>query len=367
MAKREKLRGNIVTPRGMGVGEVLFEDTISAVTIEREGHLDQDAPMVLPGFIDLHLHGGGGADVMEGHRALETLCRYHAQMGTTSLMATTVTAPFEQLVVIITSIGEAMSPARHGQSRILGAHLEGPYISSAKLGAQPDYVQHFERSALEQLRLGTVTKIVTLAGECIAEVSDLRWLASKGVRVQLGHSAGSYEQCLTAIDAGAHGFTHLFNAMAGFHHRAPGVVGAALAHATYSELIADGIHVHPGAIQVALRSIPKLYCVSDATAAAGMPDGPFKLGSHHVHKCPNGVYLPDGTLAGSSSCLHEALLTMLDVGQSWVEAVQRVATFPADYLGATNLGRLEPGCISDIVVLHPDRTIKGVFLGGKLL
>lgn len=367
MANIKKLRGNIVTPTGIQYGELSFGDRIIAIdapSAPRKGEVH-----ILPGYIDLHIHGGGGADAMEGSKALHTLSGYHGSVGTTSIMATTVTAPFPELKSIIAAIAEAQAvPDRDRRgSRVLGAHLEGPYINRAKLGAQPDFVQSFAREQLEELGLGTTTKIVTLASEALADLDDLSWLAAKGVRVQLGHSAGSYEQGCAALSAGAQGFTHLFNAMSAFHHRKPGMVGAALAHATYSELIADGVHVHEGAIQVALRAIPKLYCVSDATAAAGMPDGAFKLGDHTVQKCPNGVYLPDGTLAGSSSCMHDALLTMLAIDGDLPKAVDRVATYPADYIGRMDLGRLHPGCMADMVVLGADRSIIDVYLGGNLL
>lgn len=371
MTNRKKLRGNIVTPNAVVYGDLVFENTIVAIEAVKDTPA-ADAPMILPGFVDLHIHGGGGADVMQGGTAVETLAAYHASVGTTSLMATTVTAPFEQLAEIIEGVGATISRQQKGQltlaeSRVLGVHLEGPYISPKKLGAQPDHVQSFDREQLQQLGLGDITKIVTVASECVGEPEQLGWLAAQGVRVQLGHSAASYEECEAALCAGAHGFTHLFNAMSGFHHREPGVVGAALAHATYSELIADGIHVHPGAIKAALRAIPKLYCVSDATAAAGMPDGQFALGDHLVTKCPNGVYLPDGTLAGSSSCLYDALITMIGVGESWPSAVRRVATYPADYAKMPNIGRLELGCLSDIVVLEPNLQIREIYLNGNLL
>ena len=126
-------------------------------------------------------------------------------------------------------------------------------------------------------------------------------LCDAGYRIQIGHTSGSYDEGVQAMACGARGFTHLFNAMSGLHHREPGMVGAALAHAQYAEIIPDLIHVHPGAIRVALRAIPCLYCVTDSTAATGMPDGEYRLGSHTVYKCLGGVRLADGTLAGSTS------------------------------------------------------------------
>ncbi len=138
---------------------------------------------------------------------------------------------------------------------------------------------------------------------------------------------------MAALEAGASSFTHLYNAMTGLHHREPGIVGAALAHARYAELIPDLLHVHPGAIRVALRSIPCLYCVTDSTAAAGMPDGQYKLGSHTVTKCLGGVRLPDGTLAGSTLTMDQALRNLVKIGLPLAEASQRLSQFLADYLG----------------------------------
>ncbi len=148
------------------------------------------------------------------------------------------------------------------------------------------------------------------------------------MRLQIGHTLGSYEDGVAALEAGASSFTHLYNAMTGLHHREPGIVGAALAHARYAELIPDLLHVHPGAIRVALRSIPCLYCVTDSTAAAGMPDGQYKLGSHTVTKCLGGVRLPDGTLAGSTLTMDQALRNLVKIGLPLAEASQRLSQFP---------------------------------------
>ena len=142
----------------------------------------------------------------------------------------------------------------------------------------------------------------------------IRTLSERGVRMQIGHTLGSYEEGVAALAAGATSFTHLYNAMSPLHHREPGIVGAALAHAKYAELIPDLLHVHPGAMRVALRSIPCLYCVTDSTAAAGMPDGEYKLGSHTVTKCLGGVRLADGTLAGSTLTMDQALRNLVKIG-----------------------------------------------------
>ncbi|MCX7172572.1 MAG: amidohydrolase family protein, partial [Proteobacteria bacterium] len=169
----------------------------------------------------------------------------------------------------------------------------------------------------------------------------------------------------TALDRGAGGFTHLFNAMSGLHHRQPGMVGAALARAQYAEIIPDLVHVHPVAIRVALRAIPRLYCVTDSTAAAGMPDGEYRLGSHTVTKCLGGVRLADGTLAGSTLTMIQALHNLVgELELDLADASRRVSTHAADYLGMPERGRLAPGAWADLVVLGRDLQLLDVFVEG---
>jgi N-acetylglucosamine-6-phosphate deacetylase len=185
------------------------------------------------------------------------------------------------------------------------------------------------------------------------------------MKVQIGHTAGSYDDGVAALAHGASGFTHLFNAMSGFHHRAPGMVGAALAHAQYAELIPDLLHVHPGAIRAALRSIPRLFCVTDSTAAAGMPDGDYALGRQVVHKCAGGVRLDDGTLAGSVLTMDQALRNLIALGMDVAEASLRTSTYAADYLGLADRGRLATGHYADVVVLDRQFALKAVYVEGE--
>jgi N-acetylglucosamine-6-phosphate deacetylase len=153
--------------------------------------------------------------------------------------------------------------------------------------------------------------------------------------------------------------------MPGLHHREPGMAGAALAHARFAEIIPDLLHVHPGAIKVALRCIPQLYCVTDSTAAAGMPDGQYMLGRQTVHKCMGGVRLADGTLAGSTLTMDQALRNLVAIGLDLADASRRVSTNAADYLGETRRGRLAPGCHADLVVLDRDLKLKAVYIEGE--
>ena len=247
---------------------------------------------------------------------------------------------------------------------MLGVHLEGPYINPGRLGAQPDFAITATLADVLALHALAPLRLVTLAPELPGHIELIVALRAQGFVVQIGHSAGSFEDGVAALAAGATGFTHLFNAMTGLHHREPGMVGAALAHAERAEIIPDLLHVHPGAIRVALRAIPGLYCVTDSTAAAGMPDGDYRLGRHTVTKCLGGVRLPDGTLAGSTLTMDQALRNLVGLGLSLAEASRRTATIAAEHLGLADRGALAPGAWADVVVLDASLQLQRVLIEG---
>jgi len=365
-----QISGNILTPRGFVSGQIEFGDDgrvlrLSGELLDESRVRDSSRALVLPGFVDLHVHGGGGRDIMQGGDALLRVSEMHARHGTTSLLATTMTAPVEDLELAFAAMrtfGVQRSPAG---ARVLGVHLEGPYISRAKLGAQPDFVRTVQTSELQRLHALFPIRLITLAPEVPGNMDLIESLCNAGFLVQIGHTLGTYEQGLQALSKGAGGFTHLFNAMTGLDHRAPGMVGLALAHANFAEIIPDLIHVHPGAIRVALRAIPGLYCVTDSTAAAGMPDGEYRLGRHTVTKCLGGVRLADGTLAGSTLTMDQAFRNLVnELGLSISEASGRVATHAADYLGMGDRGRLAVGGWGDAVLLDRDLELLDVYVEG---
>lgn len=365
------LAGHVLTPSGFITGHITFgaDGRISAIdgtpADEQAVRDDTRLPLVLPGFIDLHVHGGGGRDIMEGGDAVHRVAELHAQHGTTSLLATTMTAPMSDLVTAFTALGPACAQPQPGAARVLGVHLEGPYINAGKLGAQPNFARPAQADELRELNALAPIKLITLAPEIPGNMDLIEGLVASGYRVQLGHTLGSYDDGVQALARGAGGFTHLFNAMTGFHHREPGMVGAALAHATYSEIIPDLLHAHPGAMRVALRTIPCLFCVTDSTAASGMPDGDYRLGRHKVTKCLGGVRLADGTLAGSTLTMDQALRNLVEaLGLDLRDASRRVATHAADYLGLPERGRLAPGAWADAVVLDRDLQLQDVFTEG---
>ncbi|WP_447096398.1 N-acetylglucosamine-6-phosphate deacetylase [Pseudomonas sp. CF10PS3] len=359
---------NILTPHGWIRGRLVHEHgKVTAIEGVPCDPTQNDLPYLLPGFIDLHVHGGGGKDIMEGIDAFETITRTHVRFGTTSLLATTMTAPVDEISSVLGQLGGFCEQRPAGSARVLGVHLEGPYINPGKLGAQPNFAHTALMEEVESyLRLAPI-RVITIAPEIAGHDALIRTLSERGVRMQIGHTLGSYEEGVAALAAGATSFTHLYNAMSPLHHREPGIVGAALAHAKYAELIPDLLHVHPGAIRVALRSIPCLYCVTDSTAAAGMPDGEYKLGSHTVTKCLGGVRLVDGTLAGSTLTMDQALRNLVKIGLPISEASQRLSQFPADYLGLEERGRLQPGSFADCVRLDRSLQLTDVMVEGETI
>ena len=371
-AARSALYGHILTPHGFVRGELVQEDGRVAAVNGQPVCDDtvRDSPEVailLPGFIDLHVHGGGGLDTMASSDtvdAITLIARTHARHGTTALLATTMTAPRDEIEAALRALAPRIAQRAAGAARVLGVHLEGPYINPGRLGAQPDFATPATLADVLALHALAPIKLITIAPELPGHLELIVTLRQKGFVVQIGHSAGRYEDGVAALQAGATGFTHLFNAMTGLHHREPGMAGAALAHAERAEIIPDLLHVHPGAIRVALRAIPGLYCVTDSTAATGMPDGDYALGRHTVTKCLGGVRLADGTLAGSTLTMDQAFRNLVGLGQSLANASRRTATIAADHLGLADRGRLVPGAWADLVVLDAALRLQAVWVEG---
>jgi len=362
------LEGDILTPGGFVRGALQIDGAriagVAGTPVPAAAVREAGRPLVLPGFIDLHVHGGGGFDTMEGGNAVAEIARVHARHGTTSMLATTMTAPMADISQAMAALADAIRTHRRGGAHVMGVHLEGPYINPGALGAQPDFARPASVDEVKALHAIAPIRLITMAPELPGNLDLIAPLRAAGFHVQIGHTAGTYEDGVAALQRGATGFTHLFNAMSKFHHREPGIAGAALAHAEFAEIIPDLLHVHPGAIRAALRAIPCLYCVTDSTAAAGMPDGDYNLGSHRVTKCLGGVRLPDGTLAGSTLTMDQALRNLVGLGLSLDDASRRVSTNAADFLGLADRGRLLVGARADVVVLGADLQLTQVIVEG---
>lgn len=365
-----RVNGCVLTPAGWLRGGLWHQ---GGRIVEVEGDpVDGPAfarglPIVLPGFVDLHVHGGGGADVMDGGAAMAVVARTHAQHGTTAMLATTLTSPTKELDAALEAIAPHCAKRAPGGARVLGLHLEGPFINAARLGAQPPYARPASREDILRWHRQVPIKVITLAPEVEGHLELIPWLCGLGARVQLGHSNATYEDAERAFGAGATGCTHLYNAMSALHHRAPGLVGAALALAEHSELIPDLMHVHPGALRAAFRTIPGAYAVTDATAAAGMPDGRYRLGPQAVVRCMGAVRLPDGTLAGSVLTMDQALRNLVGLGMPLAQASERVASVPASYLRLQDRGRLVGGSWADLVELDDELRVRRVHVEGEVI
>ena len=362
------LSGRILTPQGWITGSIEFSDCIHRII---EGPA-AGKHTILPGYVDLHVHGAAGADTMQGGDAGAIIARTHARYGTTSLLGTTMTAKELDIRRALRGLAGAIAERPQGGARMLGVHLEGPFLSQKRLGAQPPDVIPATLELVRSLHAMAPIRVLTIAPEVDGHLALIPDLAALGIRVQVGHSNGSYEDGVAALRAGAAGFTHLYNGMTGIHHREPGIVGAALAHAEYAEIIPDLEHVSPGALHAALRAIPRLYGITDATSATGMPDGEYALGTQRVFKCAGCVRLIDdgqgaGSLAGSVLTMDQALRNFVGLGLDLADAALRVSTYPADYLGETSRGRLQPGAWADIVVLDEALRPVAVFVEGEAI
>jgi len=356
-----EVSGRILTPIGWVDGRLHFDARIVEISPAR---LASGAPLILPGFIDLHTPGGGGADALGGEAAVRTIARTHARFGTTAFLPSPVTAPAEELVSAVAAVARVALGRAPGEARVLGAHVEGPFLNPDRLGAQPPFTLPPDVALTERLLAAGPVRVITLAPELPGALELIRALAGRGVKVLLGHSAASYEATIAALEAGAAGFTHLFNAMSALHQRAPGMVGAALARAEYAAVIPDLVHVHPGALRAALRAIPRLYGTTDAVAAAGMPDGEYRLGNQRVTKRGRTVSLADGTLAGSALTMDQGLRNLVAIGCDVADAARRLSTYPAELLGLADRGRIAPGAHADLVVLDPALNVIAVYVEG---
>ena len=364
MTDTRSLYGRILTPLGWRRGHVHFDQQLRTLELEDHAGDGGELPIILPGFIDLHVHGAAGVDLMQGGDVARRIAHTHARYGTTTLLGTTMTAEYGEIENALRGVAQVMATPDADAAQIIGVHLEGPFISPQRLGAQPPRTLEATLESVQHLHALAPIKVLTIAPEIGQHTALIPALAAMGIRVQIGHSAGTYEDAVAALQAGATGFTHLFNGMTGVDHYKPGIAAAALAHAEYAELIPDLQHVHRGAIRMAVRAIPRLYAVTDATAATGMPDGEYALGEQRVHKCMGCVRLSTGSLAGSALTMDQALRNLVDVGLELADASQRVSTIQADYLGLEDRGRIAPGLRADMVVLDPQLQLQQVWIAG---
>ncbi|NRS19738.1 N-acetylglucosamine-6-phosphate deacetylase [Brevibacillus sp. HB1.4B] len=328
---------------------------------------------ICPGFVDMHMHGIDGYDTMDGTpKSLQAISTALARHGVTSFLATTMTAPYDQLEQVLVNIAQNSREGLPG-AQAIGIHLEGPWINPRYKGAQKEENIAIPKLDAVQKLYGLsegLIKVVTIAPEQPEALEAIAWLKERDVIVSAGHTGATFAQATEAVDAGVRHFTHCFNAMTGLHHREPGVVGAAMYHEQLStELIADGIHVHPAVMKILYRvkTAERLALVSDSMRAAAMGEGTYDLGGQEVHVHDNQAKLADGTLAGSILTLNRAVGNMVKLsGVALPEAVEMASHTPASILGfGDRKGRLAAGYDADIIVLNEQFDVTMTFVAGK--
>ena len=347
-------RGRWVTPGGVVSGAC--EHGAAVVALHPEPAPAADAPLFLPAPVDLHVHGAGGVDAMGGEVALRRMLAVQASLGCGALLATSVCAPLDAIDAFLADVAAVMAAPDPGSTTLLGAHLEGPFVNPDKLGAQPPHAVPVDAAALTRWLATGVVRAVTFAPEVDDEGVLPGLCAVHGARAQVGHTLCGWAVAAAAFEAGC-GVTHLWNAMGGASHRDGGTATAALARADHAEIIVDGIHVERAAFEAARRAVPNLYAVTDGTAAVGMPDGTYRLGSLEVERRGDRVTLPDGTLAGS--CLDQvaALGVLRGWGLDWPAVARLVADVPARWIGARDLGGIRPGARAHWLELDAERPV----------
>jgi N-acetylglucosamine-6-phosphate deacetylase len=322
---------------------------------------------ICPGFIDLQINGAFGIDVGTEASALEGLGRELPKTGVTSFLPTAISWPAERYAGFVDAIKEASnSPG----AAILGAHIEGPFLSPARKGAHdPANLQPVNLELTERLAGSGTVRMMTLAPELPGAREAIRLLRSRGVVPSAGHTEAGYEEMLQAIDTGLRMCTHLYNAMGPFEHRTPGAVGALLTDGRVrAGIIVDGVHVHEGALRLAYRQKgPEgLALVTDAMEAAGMAEGEYELSGRRVRLENGSVRLPDSTLAGSALTMDQAVRNAVEfMGASLQDAARMASETPAEILGVFGKGRIRPGADADLVVLGTELTVEETIMAGE--
>lgn len=371
MSDRSELVGRLVLDDRVVGGRLVLEDgLIAAVDVDAAV---MDGPYLVPGFVDVHVHGWGGHDAMGDAAALTGMARALARRGVTSFLPTAVSAPLPELAAFAERVRAWLPVAPSDGATPLGYNLEGPFLADARRGAHDPALlmdpADIPVGALDALLAGL--RVITVAPELPGALDLIRELRGRGVAVSMGHSAASLEEARAGYAAGGSTTTHLFNGMTGLDHRAPGLAAAALLDDdVYVELIADGHHVHPGLWPLVARLKPgnRVLLVSDAIVLAGQGDGRARIGTLEVEVHGGRVTLVGtNTLAGSVIALDDAVRNLVAAGIPLPAAVAAASRNPSAMLGEADRGRLAVGLRADVVALDDALRVSDVWLAGRRL
>lgn len=334
---------------------------------------DLDGALVIPGLVDIHVHGCAGADFSDGDYAgLVRMARYLARRGVTSFAPASMTLPYDALDKAFHAAARLRREGLADGARLMGIQMEGPFLSREKRGSQnPAYLRlpDWDRFLRLYDAAEGLLRIVDVAPELPGAVEFTR-RASEKCRVSVAHTAAGYDQAAAVFDAGATHLTHLFNAMSGIHHRHPGPIGAASERENVTaELICDGIHVHPSAVRMAFRLFPGRIClISDALRCCGMADGSYSLGGQEILLSGGVARLTGGAIAGSAADLYQCMRRAVSFGIPREQAVWAATALPARVIGReSETGAIADGRAADFVICGGELEPEAVYLGGKRL
>ena len=369
------LLGNVLAPEPWGRAAVVFEEgrildvVRDPLRSDLPGEVREVDGFICPGFVELQINGSFGTNVGPDPEALKRLARELPKTGTTSFLPTLVSSPEDSYQAFLDAVSETRNVPG---ARMLGAHLEGPFLSSVCKGAHdPANLLPIDLGLIQELAGSGLVRMMTLAPELPRAREAIRLLLQNGVVPSAGHTDATYEELTHAVDEGLRTGTHLYNAMSPLEHRAPGAVGALLSdNRTRVGIIADGVHVHEAALQIAYRQKgpDALALVTDAMEAAGMPDGEYELGGRKVRLEAGAVRLPDGSLAGSALTMDAALrnaIRLLDIPLH--EALRMITSTPAAVLGLPAKGRISLGADADLVVLSAEGEVQETVVAGSTI
>jgi len=332
--------------------------------------LDAQGNYVAPGFLNVHIHGCAGSDTMDADMdALERMAKLQAQTGVTGFLPTTMTCKWHEVEEALLAVKETMQCPLAG-ARILGAHMEGPFISPQKKGAQAE--ENIRKADYKLVKpWADVVKIITLAPEELTDYTFVDECHAAGITVSIGHTAADYEETLQAVkEHGIHHFTHVYNAMTGFSHRSPGVVGAAFDTDANCEIIADNVHSHPAAQRLLYHAKggKNIVLITDSLRACGLGDGPSELGGQEVFVKGELATLKDGTIAGSVATMNRCVKIFWEnTGAELPQIIEMVTKTPAQELALyEDMGSLESGKRADIVIFDEEVRIHKTVIGGKV-
>lgn len=373
------VNGKILAPAPLPAGHSIMIEGGRIAAIAPAGEFSADLPRldaggrrVVPGLIDIHVHGSSGSDTMDDvPEALQDMARFFASRGVTSFLPTTVAASADQVTAAIRRIGSYRQSA--DGARVLGIHLEGPYLQHEYRGAQsPQHLRPARpQEYLPWLESGLV-RLFTVAPE-IDGVGDLIESGSAaGVKFAVGHSAASYETVINAVEKGLTQSTHTFNGMPPLHHRQPGVLGAVLTEKRiYAQVIADGIHLHPAVVKLLFeaKGVERTVLITDAVGAAGAADGTYKLGDQTITVKDGIARTGSGSLAGSTLTMDQALRNAhLFTNRPWAELLPSATCVAAESLGlADQMGTLKPGAYADLVFMDDDFQPRLTMVAGEVV